>query len=217
MAIRKGQWVAVSTPAGLKARYKPGLDGKVRTTVAPGYKIKIYEIKVVDGITWIRGKTYWYATGQGGRSYVKAISPPASGGGGGTRKVKSPVPGKGVSTPWNKKPKDDSYWQARGHHTGDDYAAPAGANVVAVLDGTIRLVNDRVLGTCILLYAEDGNTYWYCHLSNRRVKSGEKVKAGEHIGDVGQTGTGARGNHLHFEKRKGHTTSWGGKDLKPTW
>lgn len=218
MAIKIGSWLEVVTPAGLRARKGPGLNAKVHTTVRPGYKFKVYKLTKKDGIVWATSKTYSYATtDESGKKMVKPTSPPASGGGGGSVRVKSPVPGKGVSTPYGKKPKDNTYWQTRGHHTGDDYAASEGANVVAVLDGEIRLADQKVLGKIILLYADNGDTYWYCHLSNRRVKSGQKVKAGQHIGDVGATGTGARGNHLHFEKRNGHTTSWGGKDLKPTW
>lgn len=216
----KGQWLEVTTAAGLRARYAPGLSGKVRTTVAKGYDIKVYETRTANGIDWVRGKVYWYATTDrpGGKAMMRKTSGPEGGGGGsGPAGVKSPAPGYKITTPFGKKPNDSSYWQARGHHTGDDYAAPKGANVVAVLDGTTKLANDSVLGSIVLLYAENGDTYWYCHLSNRRVRSGQKVKAGQHLGDVGATGSGARGNHLHFERRNGHTTSWGGKDLKPTW
>src|SRR5690242_14386639 len=44
-------------------------------------------------------------------------------------KVKSPVPGYGVSYPFGVK--DSRY--AAGYHTGDDYASPTGTKVVAVL------------------------------------------------------------------------------------
>lgn len=207
-----GQWVVVAGTEGdgLNARYTPG--GRIRTTVRDGYRIKITARRQQGGRWWVRGDTYWYA-----EEFVKPEKAAGGGGGSGTRRVSSPCPGYRVTTPFGKRPNDSSYWQARGHHTGDDYAAPAGADVVAVLDGTAKLINDSVLGSIVLLYADNGYTYWYCHLSNRRVRSGQKVKAGQHLGDVGQSGSGARGNHLHFEKRKGHTTSWGGKDLKPTW
>ena len=59
-------------------------------------------------------------------------------------------------------------------------------------------------------------TWWYCHLRAR--PSTGKVKAGQTIGHVGMTGTGAAmGPHLHFEMRNGYTLSWAGRDIKPTW
>lgn len=132
-------------------------------------------------------------------------------------RVISPVPGVGIGTPWGKKPNDNTYWQARGRHTGDDYPGNEGALVVAVLPGTIRYYTDTVLGLIILLYADNGYTYWLCHLSKRTTPPG-RVVAGQIVGRVGHTGTGAsRGPHLHMEKRAGHSTSWAGKDLKPTW
>src|ERR1043165_3232558 len=47
-----------------------------------------------------------------------------------TAKVKSPVPGYGISYPYGVK--NPRY--AAGYHTGDDYASPTGTKVVAVLD-----------------------------------------------------------------------------------
>lgn len=135
----------------------------------------------------------------------------------GRRSALSPVPGHSVSTPWGKKPKDNTYWQARGHHTGDDFACDAGTDVVAVLGGVIFHTWDDVLGNIVLLFADDGNTYWYCHLSARS-ENGSRVEVNDKVGEAGKSGTGAaRGPHLHFEKRKGHSRSWRGPDIKPIW
>jgi murein DD-endopeptidase MepM/ murein hydrolase activator NlpD len=135
-------------------------------------------------------------------------------------RVLTPCPGYGVSTPWGKRPNDHTYWQARGHHTGDDYAAPAYSPVLAVLDGEVRWRVDSVLGLIALLFTEvDGHpvTFWYCHLSMRTGAPGN-VKAGDVIGRVGMTGSGAsRGPHLHLEIRDGHTSSWAGRDYSPRW
>lgn len=135
-------------------------------------------------------------------------------------RLDSPCPGFTVSTPWGKKPNNGTYWQARGHHTGQDYAAPAGTPVLAILDGTVRYLTDRVLGLVVLLYAEvDGNpvTFWFCHLSSRSHVPGT-VKAGDMLGRVGMTGTGAAmGPHLHLEERHGHSASWAGVDFQPRW
>ena len=132
-------------------------------------------------------------------------------------RVLSPVPGQAITTPYGKKPNNNTYWQARGHHTGADYACSTGTKVVAVLPGTVRTYSDKVLGRIVLLYADNGFTYWYCHLS-KQVRTSGRVLPGEVIGLAGMTGTGAAmGPHLHLEKRAGHTTSWAGKDLNPTW
>jgi murein DD-endopeptidase MepM/ murein hydrolase activator NlpD len=132
-------------------------------------------------------------------------------------RVESPVPGVGIGTPWGALPKDNTYWQARGHHTGDDYPGDFGADCVAVLAGTIFHYWDDVLGNVQLLYASNGYTYWYCHLSEFSAISGTRVDPGDKIGEIGETGSGARGPHLHFEKRKDHSTNWKGEDLNPTW
>lgn len=142
----------------------------------------------------------------------------------GPTRISSPCPGYGITTPFGKKPNDDTYWRARGHHTGDDYGDADGSGrvrgrpVVAVLPGVVHYLTDGVLGSVVLLYADDGSTYWYCHLGSRSASDGSRVAAGAELGHVGQTGTGAAmGPHLHFEKRLGHQRSWAGKDVIPRW
>ena len=127
-------------------------------------------------------------------------------------KVKSPVPGYGVSYPFGVK--DSRY--AAGYHTGDDYASPTGTKVVAVLDGTIAWSNDNggAYGKWIGLRATNGRDYVYCHLSKRSVSTGTKVTAGQKLGEVGATGN-VTGPHLHFEDRpKGGGY---GNVRKPKW
>jgi murein DD-endopeptidase MepM/ murein hydrolase activator NlpD len=127
-------------------------------------------------------------------------------------KVASPVPGYKVTYPYGVK--NPRY--AAGYHTGDDYAAPKGAKVVAVLDGTIAWSNDNggSYGKWIGLRTSTGRDYIYCHLSVRSVKTGTKVKAGQKLGEVGATGN-VTGPHLHFEDRpKGGGY---GNDRKPKW
>ncbi len=47
----------------------------------------------------------------------------------------------------------------------------------------------------------------YAHLSGIDVQSGDEVKAGEKIGEVGQSGV-ATGSHLHFEVRREHAEDY---------
>jgi len=207
--MQPGQNVQVIANAGLRARKSPDgdlvKDARGRTVVRPkGFRFTV--TKTQDG--WARAKSYWYST-----EYLRVVVSSIG------TKVSSPAPGYRVTTPYKKKPNNRTYWQARGYHTGDDYAAPSGAKVVAVRSGTVKYRWDKVLGHVALLQGKDlsGNkfTWWYCHLRSR--PSVGSVKPGQTIGHVGSTGTGANGPHLHFEKRAGYTTSWSGKDLSPTW
>lgn len=111
--------------------------------------------------------------------------------------VASPVPGHKVGLPYGVK----GSWAA-GFHTGQDYPAPTGTSVVAVRAGTIAWSNSDGgdYGNWIGLNADNERLYLYCHLSRRSVKKGEKVKAGEKLGEVGATGN-TTGPHLHFEDR----------------
>lgn len=88
-------------------------------------------------------------------------------------------------------------------HKGVDYAAPVGTPVRATADGTIETIeNQRGYGKVIVLEHWDTYTTLYAHLSRfaSNLKKGSKVKQGDLIGYVGQTGM-ATGPHLHYEFR----------------
>lgn len=193
--------------AALHARTGPSRKAKVHATKKRGYVITYVSEVKAEGIVWLKSAWGNYYAKKHTRDYVIGSAAASTG------KVKSPAPGFGISTPWRKKPNNRTYWQARGYHTGADYACPAGTRVVAVRSGRIVRRYDRTLGNVALLYADNGDTYWYCHLS--RYGASGNVKAGQIVGCAGATGTGANGPHLHFEKRKGHTTSWAGTDIDP--
>ncbi len=89
-------------------------------------------------------------------------------------------------------------------HKGNDLFAATGTPNVAIVDGTIRHTSSPLGGMGIQLTAdEDGTIYYYAHLS-AYAGSPRKVKQGEVIGYVGDTGN-ARGGapHTHFEIRVG--------------
>ncbi|MFE5794986.1 peptidoglycan DD-metalloendopeptidase family protein [Streptomyces sp. NPDC056503] len=104
-----------------------------------------------------------------------------------------------------------------GRHTGQDFAAQSGTPVVAVRSGTIAWSNGEggAYGQWIGLAADNGHVYTYCHLSQRQVKAGQKVDAGQQLGRVGTTGN-STGPHLHFEMSKGPTWAYG-KVAKPVY
>lgn len=94
----------------------------------------------------------------------------------------------------------------RAFHYGIDIAGnnAHGQAVISVADGEVFQVNysSGVSGYNIRIrhYDEDGNEWQsrYCHLSQMTVKVGDKVKQGDVIGAVGNTGR-STGPHLHFE------------------
>jgi len=84
-------------------------------------------------------------------------------------------------------------------HTGVDITAPRGTPVYATADGVIsRQQAASGYGTNVLI--DHGYSYQtlYGHLSKKVVKAGQKVKRGELIGYVGNTGM-SLGPHLHYE------------------
>lgn len=101
----------------------------------------------------------------------------------------------------------DTFSQVRGpnrRHEAIDIRAPRGAAVVAVTDGEIlRLTEHDSGGITLYLLAPDGQTvFYYAHLLKYAdgVRPGLRVRQGEVIGYVGDTGNAGPGNyHLHFE------------------
>lgn len=100
-------------------------------------------------------------------------------------------------------------YKVRKMHTGVDFSAPTGTPVFATGDGVIEKINysrSRAgYGNCIDL--DHGHNYKtkYAHLSKILVRRGEKVKRGQIIGEVGNTG-GSVAPHLHYEvEYKGRT------------
>ncbi len=90
-------------------------------------------------------------------------------------------------------------------HTGVDFTAPVGTLIRATGDGTIREVTlsraPSGYGTSVLI--DHGFTYetFYAHLNRVLVKEGQRVKRGDVIGEVGNTGLSVA-PHLHYEVRK---------------
>lgn len=101
-------------------------------------------------------------------------------------------------------------YQVKKFHSGIDIASGYGAAIMAAGNGvvifTAKPVNGQNTGGtgygnyCIIDHG-GGFTTLYGHCRYVYVKSGQKVKAGQKIGEVGSTGT-STGSHLHFEVRK---------------
>lgn len=102
-------------------------------------------------------------------------------------------------------------------HAGADLLATLGQDVYAMADGTLTGQtfassggNSGLSGNLWTLTASTGGTYYvYAHLSGFApgLSKGSKVKAGQLIGWVGDTGNAGPGNyHLHFEIHPGGNT-----------
>lgn len=86
-------------------------------------------------------------------------------------------------------------------HYGLDIVAAWGNPVRATADGFILKTNDdKLLGKSIIISHGLGFTTLYGHLSKISVGEGQKVKRGDVIGNVGNTGK-AVGSHVHYEVR----------------
>ncbi|MCW2834246.1 MAG: peptidase [Nocardioides sp.] len=86
-------------------------------------------------------------------------------------------------------------------HTGLDFAAPLGTQVVAVADGTITdVLLDPSYGLLTVLTLEDGTEVWYAHQGTSSVMPGQTVEIGHLVGTVGSSGNSS-GPHLHLEVR----------------
>lgn len=112
----------------------------------------------------------------------------------------SPAPTQKITTPYKKTGK---HWKF-GFHTGVDYAGPVNTDVCAAFDGKVLEVGDvswgDSYGTAIVVDHGDGLRAIYAHLTKALVRKGDRVKTGQHIGEMGSTGN-STGSHLHFEVR----------------
>lgn len=90
-------------------------------------------------------------------------------------------------------------------HNGVDLAGlPIGASVMAAADGTVLIARSSGYnggyGLYVVISHANGTQTLYSHLSTVEVVAGQKVKQGQRIGGIGNTGK-STGPHLHFEIR----------------
>ena len=95
----------------------------------------------------------------------------------------------------------DPFTGERRFHEGLDIRAPIGTPVIAPADGIVKRVGyDRGYGRFIEIDHGYGITTRYAHLSETLVRIGQRVKRGDLIGRVGNTGR-STAPHLHYEVR----------------
>jgi murein DD-endopeptidase MepM/ murein hydrolase activator NlpD len=90
----------------------------------------------------------------------------------------------------------------RKFHAGMDFSAKVGTPIYATGDGkVIKVIRSSSYGKYIVIDHGFGYETLYAHLNEFKVKKGDKVKRGEIIGLVGNTGMSS-GPHLHYEVHK---------------
>ncbi len=84
-------------------------------------------------------------------------------------------------------------------HKGLDVSAPVGTKIIAPADGKVVFAQrDGAYGLSVEIDHGNGIITRYAHMSKFNVKRGDKIKRGELIGLVGNTGR-STGAHLHYE------------------
>jgi len=90
-------------------------------------------------------------------------------------------------------------------HRGVDYGAPEGTDIPAASEGRVVFsANNTTYGNTVIIEHTDewGKRFYtlYAHLKNGiKIPHGTLLKAGEKIGEVGDTGSEPGEYHLHFE------------------
>lgn len=79
---------------------------------------------------------------------------------------------------------------------------PNGVPTLAFADGIVDTSKDIGTGGYIVLNHEGGYQSQYMHLRNRKVKTGQTVRAGQPIATISYSPTDFHLNHLHFQLRQ---------------
>lgn len=88
-------------------------------------------------------------------------------------------------------------------HSGVDWAQPEGTFIPAIASGTIVLQQwSDLLGNVSVLRVMDKDKklayVGFCHLAKPGLEVGTKLKEGDIVGYVGNTGSASSGAHLHL-------------------
>ncbi len=88
------------------------------------------------------------------------------------------------------------------HHDGIDIPAPKGTPIISVDQGVVVYSDNgiRGYGNMIVIAHKDELFTVYAHNRTNKVEKGDRVRKGQQIAEVGNTGR-STGPHLHFEIR----------------
>jgi murein DD-endopeptidase MepM/ murein hydrolase activator NlpD len=92
------------------------------------------------------------------------------------------------------------YYKISKFHSGMDFTAPMGTEIYVTADGVVEsyIQDIRGYGNHIVINHGFGYKTVYAHLDRANVRRGQKVKRGDVIGFVGNTGM-SLAPHLHYE------------------
>lgn len=94
----------------------------------------------------------------------------------------------------------DPFYKVQKLHSGIDFAGPMGTHIYCTGDGVVEKVtkSNGGYGNYIIVNHGYGYKTRYAHISKAHVKEGQKVKRGEYIADMGNSGK-STAPHLHYE------------------
>ncbi|MDR1814689.1 MAG: M23 family metallopeptidase, partial [Tannerella sp.] len=93
----------------------------------------------------------------------------------------------------------DPIYHIKAFHSGMDFSAAIGTEIHATGDGTVVFAERKQgYGNCVIINHGFDYETLYGHIDKIKVHTGQKVKRGEVIATVGNTGK-STGPHLHYE------------------
>lgn len=97
----------------------------------------------------------------------------------------------------------DPFYKVMKFHEGVDFSAPVGTEIYATGDGEVIKVvkSKRSYGNSVTIDHGFGYETFYAHCEKVLVKKGQKIKRGQVIATVGNTGK-STAPHLHYEVKK---------------